>query len=340
MRASSVIVSVLSVVVLIANGAVCILVCLNRNLRTYTNGFIVSLAMSDILVGITLFMQYALDFEEPVALNILYTTALVASVANVTAVTFDRHLACTQPFTYENIISKYFIKIVLFCWIAAVTTALLPLSWTNNETLAALALQIYQICILTLGIAAPYVWIFMCYVQIFRQVSKIVKRERKIAKSVGEPRLSWEREKKVCSEAKIAKIFCVIAAMFILSWLPIIWTTLVYAIGRPRLLPNAMLYISPFTLALGSIVNPILYSLKKSDFKHECKKICCFIPLPRITFNWDNLPTLNSNRTFTLATSITKYPSTVELQLVERRNGLQSNDNSASDLFTQTTNNR
>ena len=126
--AVDVVISILAVITLMANGTVCILVFTNRNLRTYTNGFIVSLAVSDILVGVALFLQYALSMDNRIVLNVLFTTALVGSVANLTAVTFDRHLACTQPFDYQNIIARYFIKIVAFCWTAAVISALLPLS--------------------------------------------------------------------------------------------------------------------------------------------------------------------------------------------------------------------
>lgn len=318
MDANVVIVSILSVVVLIANGAVCILVFINRNLRTYTNGFVVSLAVSDILVGITLFLQYAVDVDARVVLNILFTTALVGSVANLTAVTYDRHLACAQPFNYSNVISKYFIKIVAFCWITAVTAAVLPLSWADSAS-SALALKIYQFCILIIGIAAPYIWIFFCYLRIFRQVYKIVKREKKMAMSVRGTHQPCERTKRVSSEAKVAKVFSVIAVMFVLSWLPIIWTTLVHAIGKPHLLPTAMIYASPFTLAFGSIINPILYSFMKPDFKHECKKLSCLISLLRFSFN-DDERSLNDNHTFTRLTSVTKSPSRLPLQQIEQTN--------------------
>ena len=282
-------ISILAVLVMIANGAVCILVCLNRNLRTYTNGFIVSLALSDILVGVTLFLQYALSMDSPVALNILYTTALVGSVANLSAVTFDRHLACMKPFNYTSIIAKYFGTIVIFCWITAVTSGVLPLSWAESHV-AALALKIYQFCILILGIGAPYVWIFVCYLQIFRQVHKIVKREKRIAKTVQGGHFKDSRARRVSSEAKVAKVFGVIAVMFMLSWLPIIWTTLVYAVGKPHLLPEAMTVLSPFTLAFGSLINPLLYSFMKPDFRTVCKKLIYLNSLPRFSFKEENLP--------------------------------------------------
>lgn len=101
-------------------------------------------------------------------------------------------------------------------------------------------------------------------------------------------------------------------------------------------LPKAIKYASPFTLALGSIVNPVLYSLKKPDFRHVCNKMCCFILTPRISFDGNNLSTaLNSKNAFTRAATITKSPSTVPLKLMEQRHDLQSKDNSTNELLTQ-----
>ena len=301
-------ISVLAVLVIIANSAVCLLVRINRSLRTYTNGFIVSLAMSDILVGVTLFLQYALSMDSPVALNILYTTALVGSVANLSAVTFDRHLACMKPLNYAEIIAKYFGTIVTLCWITAVTSAVLPLCWLNSDV-AALALKIYQFCILILAIAAPYTWIFFCYLRIFRQVRKIVKREKQITNSVHGRSLNESTAKRVSSEAKVAKVFGVIAVMFVLSWLPIIWTTLVHAVGKPHLMPEAITVLSPFTLAFGSVINPIIYSFMKPDFRTVCKKLLYSNALPQFSFKEENC---SQNEDEFLGTSRITVPSIVQ----------------------------
>jgi len=309
-------ISVLAVLVMIANGAVCLLVCINRNLRTYTNGFIVSLAVSDILVGVTLFLQYALSVVSPVALNILYTTALVGSVANLSAVTFDRHLACMKPFNYAEIIAKYFGTIVTLCWITAVTSAVLPVCWLDSDV-AALALKIYQFCILILGIAAPYIWIFLCYLRIFRQVRKIVKREKEITNSVHGRSLNESTANRVSSEAKVAKVFGVIAVMFVLSWLPIIWTTLVYAVGKPHLLPEAITVLSPFTLAFGSIINPVIYSFMKPDFRTVGRKLLYSNALPQFSFK-DEI--CSQNKDEFLGISRITVPSVVHSQSLEQLN--------------------
>ena len=309
-------ISVLAVLVMVANSAVCLLVCIKKNLRTYTNGFIVSLAVSDILVGVTLFLQYTLSMDSPIALNILYTTSLVGSVANLSAVTYDRHLACMKPFNYVQFISKYFGTIVTLCWITAVTSAVLPVCWLDSDV-AALALKIYQFSILILGIAVPYIWIFFCYLQIFRQVRKIVKREKQITNSVHGRSNKESTVKRVFSEAKIAKVFGTIAAMFVLSWLPIIWTTLVYAVGKPHLLPEAIADLSPFTLAFGSIINPIIYSFMKPDFRAVCKKLLFPNTLPQFSFKAENC---SKKEDEFLGISRITVPSIVNSQSLEQIN--------------------
>lgn len=308
--------SILAILVMFANGAVCALVCINRNLRTYTNGFIVSLAVSDILVGITLFLQYALSIDAAVTLNILYTTSLIGSVANLSAVTFDRHLACMKPFKYADTIAKYFVPIVTSCWIMAVTSAVLPLSWADSQV-AGLALRTYQFCILILGIAAPYVWIFICYLRIFRQVCKIVKQEKELVHSVKGCASADLRTRRVSSEAKVAKVFGVIAVMFVLSWLPIIWTTLVHALGKPQLLPKGMTLLSPFTLAFGSIINPVLYSFMKPDFRSVVRKILHLKTVPQVSLREENL---SQNESEYPAPSLVTTPSILNSQSVAQIN--------------------
>ena len=314
--------SILSVLIIIANGAVCLLVGIKRNLRTYTNGFVVSLAISDALVGITLFLHYALAVESSVTLNIFYTTALVGSVANLSAVTFDRHLACTRPFHNKDIIAKYFIRIITFCWLIAVTCAVLPICWMNAD-FAAIALKVYQFSILIFAIATPYTLIFLCYWQIFRQIRKAVKRDKKLARSV---RRSFHKPmKNISSEAKVAKVFVVISVMFVISWLPIIWTTLVVAIDKPQLLPHILVVISPFTLAFGSIINPMLYSFMKPDFKIVCRRLLPWRSPSRFSSPDRNRSRINQDLSSTFSF---KTPSRLQLHTNANANILKNKSTS------------
>ncbi|EDO34723.1 predicted protein [Nematostella vectensis] len=261
---------VLSLLVITSNIAVCILVLCTRSLRTYTNGFVVSLAFADILIGLALFIQYPLQVESPVALNVMYSVSLLSSVANLCAVTYDRYLAVLQPLRYTPTIAKYFFRILVGVWVTGLVSAVIPLTWFPSTS--GVIHQVYQFVMLVAGIIIPYTFIFICYWRIYKQVRICVAKERKLSRLVCD-RVELTKCRRISSEAKLAKVFIVISVMFVLSWLPVIYVTAVIAIGKPELMIKALNSSSPFTLALGSLVNPILYSFLKPDFKFAIRKL-------------------------------------------------------------------
>ena len=74
-------------------------------------------------------------------------------------------------------------------------------------------------------------------------------------------------------EAKVAKVCLILIAAFVLCWLPIIYMTSATAVGRFEIVPVILQTVSKFTLALSSLINPLLYSFKKDDFRNALKKI-------------------------------------------------------------------
>jgi hypothetical protein len=108
-------------------------------------------------------------------------------------------------------------------------------------------------------------------------VRRCVKKERELSISTEIPRQdmkdSKRRAKKISTEAKVAKVFAIAALMFILSWFPIFIYSGSFVFNKPGIVPKEMLDISPFTIAIGSLVNPILYSFMKPDFRHALDKL-------------------------------------------------------------------
>jgi hypothetical protein len=216
-----------------------------------------------------------------VVLNIIYATSLLSSVANLSAVTFDRYLAVMRPLTYTATISKCFIKILAAVWGVGLICALLPLTWYKSSNMV--FLQVYQFFVLVFGIVIPFILIFVGYLRISRQVRNCVKRE--LTRSIVD-KTEYVKCKNVSSEAKLARVFIAIAVMFVLSWLPVIHVTVVMAIGKPKLMVKALNKCSPFSLALGSLVNPMLYSFMKPDFKRVLRKILVQIFCDRRDFSY------------------------------------------------------
>lgn len=111
--------SILSVSTIVTNTLVCLLVYKVKSMRNYTNGFVVSLAISDILTGVSMFIQYNAELHvwSRATLNVLYAVVLFVGAANLCAVTYDRYLAILYPFSYTETISKVFKILVPAIWV-------------------------------------------------------------------------------------------------------------------------------------------------------------------------------------------------------------------------------
>ena len=79
--------------------------------------------------------------------------------------------------------------------------------------------------------------------------------------------------RKISSEAKVARAFAVASLMFVLSYFPTLFWSAANAVGHKEVVPMLLLDFSPFCVVFGSLVNPILYSFMKPDFRRALKKI-------------------------------------------------------------------
>lgn len=252
----------LSSLVFVTNFIVCLLVYLRKSMRTYTNGFVVSLAFSDMLIG-SILIPASLLIPDSKIMGYLVSITLLSGVFNLAAVTFDRYISVLKALHYESLMRKNFLKMIISTWAASLVISLVPLIWdTDGDKLVH---KVFVLTVLTPCVLVPYMFIFTGYLKIFQQVKRSVARERAITASVRKNLL--RQKNKISSEAKLAQVFIIVAVMFVLSWLPIQFMTIAYEIGRRDLIPNHLSTVSLFTVALGSLVNPIVYSFLKPDFR-------------------------------------------------------------------------
>ena len=267
--------SILSVCVVVTNTLVCLLVYKIKSMRNYTNGFVVSLAISDILTGAAFLLQYNIElhFWSRATLNVLYAIVLFVGAANLCAVTYDRYLAILYPFSYADTISKVFKILVPAIWLLSIVIACIPLTWEGDTKLV--NTRIYICLVLFICIAFPYILIVYANFKIFRLVRQCVRRERELSISSCSTKSSVKQNgmRKVSSEAKVARVFAVASLMFVLSYFPTLFYTVTAAFGYISIVPNLLLELSPFCVVFGSLVNPILYSFMKPDFRRAVNKI-------------------------------------------------------------------
>ena len=273
----------LSLLIVVTNSCVCLLVFLHPKLRTYTNGFVVSLAVSDILTGALLLPLYIALPTHPVT-GYIVCAILLTGVANVFLVTLDRYLAIKKPFNYYAVMRRYFFKFIVGSWIVPLFVSIIPLIWGSEDSI--LAQTIYMFMLQGMGVVVPYLFVCIAYYQIFQQARHIVKRLRRDSslgswrgKRDNKDKLKKNSNSTMASETKVAKMFALISISFLLSWTPVLYLTsiwYVYAITDKNtvemLSPVWLLEFSLFTVALGSAVNPIIYSFFKPDFRGIIKK--------------------------------------------------------------------
>ncbi|EDO31454.1 predicted protein [Nematostella vectensis] len=271
---------IFSFLVIIENSVVLYLVLANRHMRTYTNGFVVSLASSDILTGLVIFCQYLIGFQNAAVINVAYAVVLISGAANITSVTLDRYLAITKPFKYTDLMRKYFKYITFITWTTSILLAVLPLGWYAGN-ITEVFHKVYVFITIGLGVITPYFFVLFANIRIYCIVRKSVKREKKTLSSVSQEQSSRRRAplKIIVSEAKVARVFACTALAFAISWFPVLYYTIAAVLGSFNSVPNILVTLSPFFIVIGSLANPLIYSFMKPDFKIASRALLCKIRL-------------------------------------------------------------
>lgn len=259
--------SILSVLIAVSNFCVCLLVYLKKALRTNTNWLMVSLAVSDILTGGVLLPVY-LILPSSIVTSYLVCMILLSGVANLCMVTYDRYIAIMKPLEYPYRAPKIVKRAVMFSWLIPSLYSLLPLFWNTNRNLK--IHKAYMVCLQLFGIVVPYMFITFAYVRMFQQV----RRSLAMKKNMEYLRVHKSERKRISSDAKVAKVFSIVASAFILCWLPIIYITTADIINRLDIIPYSLSIASFFTIATSSLVNPLMYAFVKPDFKMAI--LACF----------------------------------------------------------------
>ena len=122
---------VLSFLTILGNGFTIFLVCSRRNLRTKTNAFIVSLAVADFCVGLSVIpSQFACDITNTCDwpqhlrswVNILRWLFSNTSVVNLCGLVLDRFIAIVHPLKYITLMTRRrTIQVIFFSWVLTVS---------------------------------------------------------------------------------------------------------------------------------------------------------------------------------------------------------------------------
>ncbi|XP_056147025.1 histamine receptor H2a [Lampris incognitus] len=137
--------SLLILLIISGNVLVCLAVCASRQLRCLTNCFIVSLAITDLLLGVLVLPFSALQDITgnwplgPVFCNIYVSMDVMlctASILNLLAISVDRYLAVTMPLRYASLVLPWRVAMAMLCvWTVSLAVSFLPihLGWNTQD---------------------------------------------------------------------------------------------------------------------------------------------------------------------------------------------------------------
>lgn len=242
----------------------------SRRLRSViSNHFVLSLAISDILVGLTL--PYHLTFylgsdlgssKHWCLLRFFFVImACCVSIWNLIAIALDRYIAICYPLHYSRYMTRRVaLTLMAIGWIVGFTIAAIPVIWNKWEHAKECEFDQIFYPWYMVGVITPVfslVWFCMLFVycRIWREASKQVKQLRTTGQQEG------------TSDWKSVQMVLLILGCFTICWLPyfIVACSQIY-----RLIENssAVAYMAAFTLAMSnSAMNPLIYAWKNSNFR-------------------------------------------------------------------------
>nr|XP_046262709.1 histamine receptor H2a [Scatophagus argus] len=296
--------SLLILLTVSGNVLVCLAVCASRRLRCLTNCFIVSLAVTDLLLGLLVLPFSALlqlNDEWPlgpvfcnfyISMDVMLCTA---SILTLLTISVDRYLAVTMPLRYTSLVLPWRVAVAMASvWTVSVAVSFLPIQmgWnTVNGTVQnqgpwaperRCRFELNRPYVLTDSLLTFYLpliamcWTYLQILRIARAQAKRIISARPTCLNSHNCRNNPSTSSSVVSsvsavalrEHKATVTLAAVIGAFVVCWLPyfILFTVLgLKEHPDPSTVPEY-----PIVLWLGyanSALNPILYGALNRDFR-------------------------------------------------------------------------
>ena len=270
---------VLSFLTILGNGFTIFLVCSRQNLRTKPNAFIVSLAVADFCVGLSLIpSMFACDITNTCDwpywfswVNFIRWLFGLTSAVNLCGLVLDRFIAIVHPLKYITLMTRpRIIQVISFSWV-------LPVSFNVLKVI------LYTFYFKTIP-APVFIWLSIIFFEFLPSVVLMlffvsmifhVRRHGRLARIVAEQlRFNHQMSFKIHHERSAVIMMGLVIGVFLVcygmylrcSFLILFQTTIT---SSPC---NDENYKIP-VLVLNSAINPLAYACFKRDIKKEFKRL-------------------------------------------------------------------
>ncbi|KAM9495272.1 trace amine-associated receptor 13c-like [Clarias gariepinus] len=257
-----------------------------KQLHTPTYMLVLSLAVSDFLIGVLvmppLFMwtiESCWIFNTGSCISLMGTSffLLNQSVYNIALISADRYLALSNPFFYTNTITVKTMCIMIFLsWCVCLVYNILFCRFSGSFTSSVMCPGecfsvpngVWTVIDLIFSFIFPLSVIIILYTRVFMIAKKHATAIRRINNQT-QPKTQKITSHSMKSERKAAKVLCILVSVFLVCLLPyFIYSLLGDAIDLQPEISHKVLVI----LYLNSTLNPFIYALFYPWFR-RCVKI-------------------------------------------------------------------
>ncbi|KAK1799611.1 hypothetical protein P4O66_000383 [Electrophorus voltai] len=291
----------------VGNLLTCTVITKHRKMRTPTNLYLFSLAVSDLLVLLfgmpleiyDLWQNYPFPFAEGVCSFkvFLFETVCFASVLNVTVLSVERYVAVVHPLkTRYAVTNKHAQRVIGGVWLASLVCAIpntslhglryyyLPEKVLESATCNLLKPQwIYNLVIQVTTVLfyfVPMVVISGLYLAIGVRLGREHRqRGRKPEKGSG-TRTSWTIRVESSRRRQVTKMLAVVVLVFAICWAPfhidrLLWSFITRWTDHMHNVFEYVHILSGVLFYLSSAVNPVIYNLLSTRFRERFLELVC-----------------------------------------------------------------
>lgn len=254
----------------------------NRRLRTGTYAFLVSLALSDFLVGgvsipIRIYGS-AKGWKVNADLITFYTAfdifSAIASNLHLMAISFERFIAVSRPFYYQTLSVRPYAFGSAVSWsLAVIVASLHPGNYLQTADKALLKFQIlkvYSVTLFAVCFLGPLTVISIVNIGVFRVAKVLIQRDPLQQHGTTRQRLRRER--------KTAFTLLVMTSFFFIAWFPFFVVNMLY-MHCVECLPSSlkaqflMVDIIKWLQYSNSAVNPVIYTFRDAEMRRTFARL-------------------------------------------------------------------
>lgn len=272
----------LIVLIVVGNFLVIAAYAKNHRLRTGTYALLVSLALSDLLVGgiaipIRIYGSIK-SWEVSVSFVLVYTAfdifSAVTSNIHLMAISFERFIAVSRPFYHQTLtVHPYAVASTMSWFLGIVVASMHPANYLQNDSDVSLTLrliEVYSVTLFGLCFLGPLTVITIVNIGIFRIARVLIRRDPSQHGFMGQGMLRKER--------KAAFTLLVMTGFFFIAWFPFFVVNMLYLYCL-TCLPSSinaqfiMVDIIKWLHYSNSAINPAIYAYRDIEMRRTFARL-------------------------------------------------------------------